>query len=99
MTLALALEDESNPDVQRELLLALGRIGTPDAVQALARQAAPGGLFSRRPVSLRLAAVEGLRMAGSPAAMAALQGLVRDDDGEVRRTVQVALEGGERARG
>jgi HEAT repeat protein len=93
MTLALALEDEPNGDVQRELLLALGRIGTPDAVQALARQAAPGRLFQRRSVSSRLAAIEGLRLAGSPAAINALQGLAKDDEGEVRRTVQVILGG------
>jgi HEAT repeat protein len=93
MTLALALEDESNLDVQRELLLALGRIGTPDAVQALVRQAAPGRLFQRRPVSLRLAAIEGLRLAGTPAAIAALQGFGKDDEGEVRRTVQAILDG------
>ena len=91
MTLALALEDETNPDVQRELLLALGRIGTPDAVQALGRQAAPGRLFNRRAVTTRLAAIEGLRLAGSPAAVNALQGLVKDDDGEVRRAVAEAL--------
>ncbi|HEX5819536.1 MAG TPA: HEAT repeat domain-containing protein [Gemmatimonadales bacterium] len=93
MTLALALEDETNGDVQRELLLALGRIGTPDAVQALARQAAPARLFQRRSVSMRLAAVEGLRLAGTPAAIHALQGLAKDDEGEVRRTVQLILEG------
>ena len=93
MTLALALEDEANLDVQRELLLALGRIGTPDAVQALARQAAPGPpLFQRRPVSVRLAAIEGLRLAGTAAATNALQGLLKDDEGEVRRTVQAILE-------
>lgn len=92
MTLALALEDEANLDVQRELLLALGRIGTPDAVQALARQAVPGRLFQRRPVSVRLAAIEGLRLAGSAAAMNTLQGLLKDDEGEVRRTVQAILE-------
>jgi HEAT repeat protein len=92
MTLALALEDEASLDVQRELLLALGRIGTPDAVQALARHAAPARLFQRRPVSVRLAAIEGLRLAGTAAAMHALQGLQQDDEGEVRRTVQAILE-------
>jgi HEAT repeat protein len=92
MPLALALEDESNPDVQRELLLALGRIGTLDAVQAIARVAAPGRrLFNRRPVSLRLAAVEALRLAGTPAASAALSALAGDPDPEVRSAVRQAL--------
>lgn len=92
MSLALALEDESNPDVQRELLLALGRIGSPDAVQAIARVAAPGRrLFNRRPAGLRLAAVEALRLAGTPAAAAALQALADDPDADVKAAVRAAL--------
>ncbi len=92
MPLAVALEEESNADVTRELLLALGRIGTPDAVQILARMAAPGRrLFNRRPVATRLTAVEALRLAGSAAAAAALQTLLGDDDREVRDAAQQAL--------
>ncbi|MCU0620729.1 MAG: HEAT repeat domain-containing protein [Gemmatimonadales bacterium] len=92
MTLALALEDEGVPDVQRELMLALGRIGSPDAIQALARIAAPGRrLFNRRPQSQRLAAVEALRLANTPPAATALQALLSDDDPEVRGAAQAAL--------
>jgi len=94
MSLALAAEEETNPDVLRELLLALGRIGTPDAVQALARAAAPGRrLFNRRPLTTRLAAIAGLRVAGSPPAATALQGLLGDDEQSVREAAQEALAG------
>lgn len=92
MSLALAVEDESNPDVLREMLLALGRIGSPDAVQALSRAAAPGRrLFNRRPVAVRLAAIEALRLAGTPGAATALQGLLPDDDAEIRAAAERAL--------
>ncbi len=92
MSLSLALEEETNGDVLRELLHALGRIGTVDAVQALARAAAPGRrLFNRRPVATRLAAVDALRLAGSPAAATALQGLLGDDDADVRAAAERAL--------
>ena len=39
MPLAALLETEEHPDVQREILRALGRIGTPDALLALRRVA------------------------------------------------------------
>jgi len=98
MSLALAVEEETNPDVLRELLLALGRIGTPDAVQALARAAAPGRrLFNRRPLTTRLAAIAGLRVAGSAPAATALQGLLGDDEQSVRDAAQEALAGMKRA--
>jgi len=98
MSLALAAEEETNTDVLRELLLALGRIGTPDAVQALARAAAPGRrLFNRRPLSTRLAAIAGLRVAGSAPAATALQGLLGDDEQGVREAAQEALAGMKRA--
>lgn len=92
MTISLAVEEETNGDVLRELLHALGRIGSVDAVQALSRTAAPGRrLFNRRPLATRLAAVDALRLAGSPAAATALQQLLADDEGEVRAAAERAL--------
>jgi HEAT repeat protein len=91
MTLAVLSEEEQDPEVQKEMLLALGRIGTPEALQALARAAQPGRrIFGRKPVSLRLTAVEALRLAG-PAAQTALQGLLADDDVDVRSAARKAL--------
>jgi HEAT repeat protein len=91
MSLAVAADEESVTDVQQEMLLALGRIGSPDALQALIKAAEPGGkVFRRKPVALRLAAVAGLHAAG-PSAANPLKDLLQDDDREVRDAVQKAL--------
>jgi HEAT repeat protein len=87
-----ALEAEKEAEVVRELVLALGRIGSPETVQALIKFVQPSGkLFGRRPTPLRLAAVDALRLAGSPAAVGTLQGLAGDGDREVRAAAQAAL--------
>jgi HEAT repeats/PBS lyase HEAT-like repeat len=93
MTLAVAAEEEEKPDVQREMYLALGRIGSPDAIQALLKAAEPAkkGLFRRKAHgTVRLAAVAGLHAAG-PSAANALKTLMEDDDAEVREAVQKSL--------
>jgi HEAT repeat protein len=93
MPLVVALEEEKDSEVIRELIFALGRIGSPDAVQALIKVAQPGGkLFGRKPSALRVTAVEALRIAGTPAAMGTLQGLTKDGDRQVRSTAQQALD-------
>ena len=91
MPLVVALEEESDEGVRRELLFALGRIGTPDAVQALVKMAQPGRLFGRKPVDLRLAAVEALRLAGTPAALGTLEGMIEDSDSDVRAAAEAAF--------
>ena len=92
MPLVVALEEEEDEEVERELILALGRIGSPDAVQALIKFAQPSGkLFGRKPSGLRLAAVEALRLTASPAAIGTLQGLAEDGDKQVRGAAVVAL--------
>jgi HEAT repeat protein len=84
-------ETEKHPDVLRETCRALGRIGTQEAVQALARLAQPGGkLLARKPTPLRLAAVEGLRLAGGSEAAKALEALLADGDRAVREAAQAA---------
>ena len=93
MPLVAFAEQEQDADVLREYYRALGRIGTPDAVQALAVAAEPGGrLIGRRPTAGRVAAVDGLRIAGGSGAVAALQALARDGDKAVREQVMRALE-------
>jgi hypothetical protein len=90
-TLMVAAEEESRPEVQREMYLALGRIGSAEAIKALSRAAEPGGrLFRRKPTSVRLAAVAGLHAAG-PSGAAALKDLLEDEDREVREAVQKSL--------
>jgi HEAT repeat protein len=85
MPLVVAMEEEKDEAVVRELILALGRIGSPDAVQALIKWAQPTGrFFGRKPSELRVAAVEGLRLAAGPAALGTLEGLSEDSDRDVR---------------
>jgi len=92
MSLAVAAVEESRPDVQREMFLALGRIGSVEAIQALSKAAEPSrGLFKRKPREIRLAAVAGLHAAG-PSAANALKTLLEDEDREVRSAVQQALQ-------
>jgi len=91
MSIAVAADVETMLDVQREMYLALGRIGSPDAIQALVKAAEPGGkLFRRKPSAVRLAAVAGLHAAG-PTGANPLKELLKDDDREVRDAVQKAL--------
>jgi HEAT repeat protein len=86
--LALA-ESESNADVAREYLAALGRIGTVGAIQALQKMTEAGGkLLARRPLHVRLGAIEGLRLAQ---AVAPLEALLQDSDKSVREAAAAAL--------
>ena len=92
MPLVVALEEEKDEVVERELILALGRIGSPDAVLALIKFAQPAGrLFGRKPVALRLAAVEALRLAGTAPAVGTLEGLADDGDRQGRDAARRAL--------
>ena len=84
-TLTRALDSEEDDEVQLQIIAALGRIATPDAVQRLIKVAQPGGgLFSRKPTVLRVAAVEALGEAKTVAAREALVRLADDRDRHVR---------------
>jgi len=92
MPLVVAMGEEEDEAVEQELMLALGRIGSPDAVQALIKFAQPGGkLFGRKPTGLRVTAVEALRLAATPAAIGTLEGLGADSDKQVRAAAQAAV--------
>src|SRR5256886_5641329 len=94
MPLVVAMEEEEDENVERELILALGRIGSASAVQALIKFAQPGGrLFGRRPAALRAMAVEALRLAATPAAIGTLEGVTGHGDKEVRGAAHSALAG------
>jgi hypothetical protein len=85
------LDEETVGDVQREILAALGRVASPEALQALARAAEPGGrLLKRKPTAYRLAAVNALHTAG-PSAANLLKALLEDDDEEVQVAARKAL--------
>ena len=91
--LSRLVEEESHVDVQREMLHALGRIGTPEAVETLIRASQPAkGFFKKKPVGIRIEAIEGLRLAGGPAAVAALQDLEKDKEESVRKAAGQAMK-------
>lgn len=92
MPLVVAMDEEEDENVQRELMLALGRIGSAAAVQALIKFAQPGGrLFGRKSTAVRATAVEALRLAATPAAVGTLEGLTEDGDKQVRTAAESAL--------
>jgi len=64
------MEEEKDEAVVRELILALGRIGSPDAVQALIKWRSRLVDFSGGSRATARGAVEALRLAASPAALA-----------------------------
>lgn len=104
--LAVALEQEANEDVALEMLAALGRLGSADAVQRLLRIALPGGepMGNRAGVGRdswqRVAALEALVRARGHAVLPAIDKLMQDSDPAVaaaakrlRATVQRGATG------
>jgi HEAT repeat protein len=99
VTLAKALDEEEDLDVQLSIVGALGRIATPDAVQKLIKAAeAEGRFFKKKPVALRVAAVQALGEARTPAALNALQALNKDREKDVVDAVFKVLMGSGTAR-
>jgi HEAT repeat protein len=91
-TLIRAIEDEADADVQLAMIAALGRVATPDAVQKLVKMAEPEGrLFRKKPMNIRVAAVQALGDAKTAAAVAALKELTGDKEKDVRDTATRAL--------
>jgi HEAT repeat protein len=89
MPLAALLQTEEHPDVLREVLRVLGRIGTPDALLAL-RRVAQGEVrrFGKR---IRLQAIESLGTVG-PAGAQILRSLAGDADSEIGNAAARALQ-------
>lgn len=86
------LQREEDAAVQHEALLALGRIGSPEAITLLVEWAsAGGGLLRRRPLPSRLTAVQALALAG-PAAVGALTTLQRDSAKEIREAAAATMQ-------
>ena len=85
------LPQESDPEVETEIVRALGRVGDPRAVPVLAERASGGGFFSRVPSAIRVEAVRALGEIGGDAAHAVLQRLLRDRNPEVREAALKAL--------
>jgi HEAT repeat protein len=88
-----ALDKEQNAEVQGAMLSALGKMPTEDAVARLARAAEPGGMLLRKPVSIRLHAIEALAEAKTPSAQSVLRGLLSDRDRDIREAADRSLSG------
>jgi HEAT repeat protein len=92
-----ALDGERDDEVSAAFLIALGRLGTAEAVSRLIAAAEPDrGMFRKKPVALRVAAVQALADARTPEALAVLKALQADKDEDVRATAVYVL--GRRAR-
>ena len=85
-TLVEALKRGGDEESQKAIVMALGRVATREAVDALARTAKDGmGLFGRKwPVPVRVAAIQALGEAGTEEALAALRELTHDREKQVR---------------
>lgn len=94
MALVTLLGRETQPEVIKETAVVLGKIGTPDAIQALAGFAQPRhrllGLGGRSPEH-KTWAVAGLAHVG-PAAIPSLRTLHQEGEEEVRRAARDALD-------
>lgn len=88
-----ALDKEQNVEVQAAMLSALGKTPTEDAVARLARAVEPGGMLLRKPLAMRLHAIEALGEARTPSAQSILRGLLSDRDRDVREAVDRHLGG------
>lgn len=87
------LGEETDQDAAIEVIRALGRIGDPRAVAALAERASGGSLFSRTPMPIRLEAIRALGDIGGEGARAVIQRLMRDRNDGVRTAALKASEG------
>lgn len=97
-TLISAIDTEQDRDVQLAMLLALGRVGTVEAVERLIRAAEPErGFFRKKRTAFRVAAVQALAEVKSPIAQAALKALASDREKEVRDTVARLAQKGRRS--
>lgn len=87
------LGEETDGDAALEIIRALGRIGDPRGVPALAERASGGSLFSRTPLPIRLEAIRALGEIGGDAARAVIQRQMRDRNEAVREAALKAIEG------
>ncbi len=92
--LAAAFEQETDEDAALEMLAALGKLGSSDAIQRLLRIAVPpqnteaGEKTAPREAWLRIAAIEALFKARGNAVLPAIEMLVNDQDPEVAAAAQ-----------
>ncbi|MEJ2238876.1 MAG: hypothetical protein P8X82_11315, partial [Gemmatimonadales bacterium] len=87
-----AHQDSTRPEDRRDCYLALGRIGTPEALRALVTAAEPGGrVVGRKSTERRVAAIDGLRHADDRRVLVKLKQLTTDREKGVRAAAELAL--------
>jgi HEAT repeat protein len=90
--LKVAEESSARPEVRRDCYQALGRIGTPEALQALLAAAEPGGrIVGRKSSEQRIAAINGLKQADDPRIIDKLARFSADRDKAVRAAATQAM--------
>jgi hypothetical protein len=85
------LEHEEDEGVLAGILIAVGRLASPEALGVLAKYAEPGGFLKRRTPHLRAAAIEGIGHIHSTEARALLELYSQDKEPTVRRAAEAAL--------
>ncbi|HEY0997107.1 MAG TPA: HEAT repeat domain-containing protein [Gemmatimonadaceae bacterium] len=91
-TLVRALDAEGDEEVQLVLLTALGKVGSPDAIERLLGAAQPEGRFFRKKsAAFRAQAVLALGETRHPDALAAVRGYLEDREQEVKDAALRAL--------
>jgi HEAT repeat protein len=92
MPILKAAESSASPDVRRDCYEALGRIGTPEALQALFTAAEPGGrIMGRKSSEQRIAAINGLKQADDPRTIDKLMRFSSDRDKAVQAAAAQAI--------
>jgi HEAT repeat protein len=86
------LQLEADPVVELAIVGALGGAGHEAAVPELERRASRG-MFSRRPSTLRIAALQALWSVGTPPARAVVMRAMDDRDPEVQGAIRALLGG------
>jgi HEAT repeat protein len=92
MVLIRRMEQEPDEGVQAELLRAIGRLGSKEALEVLAKYAEPGGMMHRRSPIVRAAAVDGLRYLTRPEVRGLLELYSKDKEPAVRKAAEAALK-------
>lgn len=86
------LEHEEDEGVLAGMLVAIGRLASPDALGVLAKYAEPGSFLKRRTAHLRAAAIEGIGHIHTTEARALLELYSHDKEPAVRRAAEAALQ-------
>ena len=86
-----ALAVEKNVEVEVEILYALGRVASADAVQKLIRLCSQSGAVDK-PASYRIAAIESLTFARRSASLTILREMSNDSEPTVRATARNLIE-------